>query len=70
MAVPTFTKTGTKATTAAKLDKSVFGVEVANHELLKPAVKSVVVAVSLGSKKVLAVHVSVHHVTQYGVAVV
>lgn len=37
MAVPTFTKTGTKATTAAKLDKSVFGVEVANHELLKQA---------------------------------
>lgn len=37
MAVPTFTKTGTKATTAAKLDKSVFSVEVANHELLKQA---------------------------------
>lgn len=37
MAVPTFTKSGTKATTAAKLDKSVFGVEVANHELLKQA---------------------------------
>lgn len=37
MAVLTFTKTGTKATTAAKLDKAVFGVEVANHELLKQA---------------------------------
>ena len=37
MAVPTYTKTGTKATVAAKLDKSVFGVEVANHELLKQA---------------------------------
>jgi large subunit ribosomal protein L4 len=37
MAVPTFTKTGTKATVAAKLDKAVFGVEVANHELLKQA---------------------------------
>lgn len=37
MAVPTYTKTGTKATTAAKLDKSVFGVEVTNHELLKQA---------------------------------
>lgn len=37
MAVPTFTKSGTKATTTAKLDKSVFGVEVANHELLKQA---------------------------------
>jgi large subunit ribosomal protein L4 len=37
MAVPTFTKTGTKATVAAKLDKTVFGVEVKNHELLKQA---------------------------------
>ncbi len=37
MAVPTFTKTGTKATVAAKLDKAVFGVEVANHDLLKQA---------------------------------
>lgn len=37
MAVPTFTKSGAKATTAAKLDKSVFGVEVKNHELLKQA---------------------------------
>ncbi len=37
MAVPTYTKSGTKATTAAKLDKSVFGVEVTNHELLKQA---------------------------------
>lgn len=37
MAVLTFTKTGTKATTPAKLDKTVFGVEVKNHELLKQA---------------------------------
>lgn len=37
MAVPTFTKSGTKATTAAKLDKGVFGVAVQNHELLKQA---------------------------------
>ncbi len=37
MSVATFTKTGTKATAPAKLDKSVFGVEVANHELLKQA---------------------------------
>lgn len=37
MAVPTFTKSGAKATTAAKLDKSVFGVAVQNHELLKQA---------------------------------
>lgn len=35
--VPTFTKSGTKATTAAKLDASVFGVMPENHELLKLA---------------------------------
>lgn len=34
-AVATYTKTGNKATTAAKLDKKVFGVEVSNHDLLK-----------------------------------
>ena len=33
----TYTKTGSKATTAAKLDKAVFGVEAKNHELLKAA---------------------------------
>jgi large subunit ribosomal protein L4 len=37
MSVPTFTKSGTKATTTAKLDSSVFGLEVTNHELLKQA---------------------------------
>lgn len=37
MATPTFTKTGSKATTAATLDKSVFAVEVPNHQLLKDA---------------------------------
>ena len=37
MAVATYSKSGAKATTAAKLDKSVFGVEVKNHELLKAA---------------------------------
>lgn len=37
MAVLTYTKTGAKATAAAKLDKSVFGVKVDNHELLKLA---------------------------------
>lgn len=37
MAVATYTKSGTKATTAAKLDKAVFGVEVKNHDLLKQA---------------------------------
>lgn len=37
MSVPTFTKTGTKATTAAKLDKTVFDVAVEHHDLLKAA---------------------------------
>ncbi len=37
MSVATFTKTGTKATTAVSLDKAVFGVQVDNHELLKQA---------------------------------
>jgi large subunit ribosomal protein L4 len=37
MAVATYTTAGAKATTPAKLDKAVFGVEVANHELLKSA---------------------------------
>ena len=37
MAVQTYTKTGTKATTPAKLDKSVFGVEAKNHDLVKAA---------------------------------
>lgn len=37
MSVATYTKTGTKAPTAAKLDKSVFDVEIKNHELLKAA---------------------------------
>lgn len=37
MSVATYTKTGTKATTAAKLDKKVFGEDVRSHELLKQA---------------------------------
>jgi large subunit ribosomal protein L4 len=37
MATQTYTKTGTKATTPAKLNKAVFGVEVKNHELLRHA---------------------------------
>src|SRR6185437_8592134 len=37
MAVATYTKSGAKATTPAKLDKAVFGVEVKNHHLLKDA---------------------------------
>lgn len=37
MATLTYTKSGTKAATAAKLDKTVFGVAPKNHELLKAA---------------------------------
>jgi len=37
MATPTFTAAGAKATTAAKLSKEVFGVEVRNHQLLRQA---------------------------------
>ncbi len=37
MSVPTFTKTGSKATAAVKLDKNVFEVEINNHQLLKDA---------------------------------
>ena len=37
MATPTFTKSGAKATTAAKLDKTVFALDVKNHDLLKQA---------------------------------
>jgi large subunit ribosomal protein L4 len=37
MAVATYTKSGAKASTPAKLDKAVFGVEVKNHQLLKEA---------------------------------
>jgi large subunit ribosomal protein L4 len=35
--VPTYTKAGAKATTAAKLDAAVFGIMPENHELLKLA---------------------------------
>lgn len=37
MAIATYTKAGTKATTAAKLDATVFGVKTESHELLKQA---------------------------------
>lgn len=37
MSVPTYTKTGNKATTAAKLPKEIFAVEKVNHSLLKQA---------------------------------
>lgn len=37
MSVATYTQTGTKAATAAKLDKAIFGVALKNHDLLKSA---------------------------------
>jgi large subunit ribosomal protein L4 len=37
MPTATYTKSGAKATTPAKLDKAVFGVEVKDHQLLKDA---------------------------------
>lgn len=37
MALTTYTKSGAKASTPAKLDKAVFGVEVKNYQLLKDA---------------------------------
>ncbi|OGL30814.1 50S ribosomal protein L4 [Candidatus Saccharibacteria bacterium RIFCSPHIGHO2_02_FULL_47_12] len=37
MSAATFTSTGTKSATPAKLDKKVFAVDVKNHELLKTA---------------------------------
>lgn len=37
MAVATYTKSGTKAATAATLNKKVFGLKVENHQLLKDA---------------------------------
>lgn len=37
MTVATYTKTGAKAATPAKLNKDIFGLSVSNHELLKEA---------------------------------
>lgn len=37
MPTPTFTKTGNKSTTTAKLDKNIFDIEVKSHSLLKQA---------------------------------
>ncbi|HEX5447827.1 MAG TPA: 50S ribosomal protein L4 [Candidatus Saccharimonadales bacterium] len=37
MAVATFTKSGTKSSSPAKLDKAVFGVDIRGHQLLKDA---------------------------------
>lgn len=40
MAVAAFTKSGSKSTSAPKLPKEIFGVEVTNHQLLKQAYES------------------------------
>lgn len=37
MPTPTYTKSGTKATTSVSLDKNVFGLDVTSHQLLKDA---------------------------------
>lgn len=37
MPTPTYTKTGTKATTAVKLDSHIFSADIKNHELVKQA---------------------------------
>ncbi len=52
MPVATFTKAGAKATTAAKLDKAVFGVAVDNHELLKLAYDAYLAEARVGSAHV------------------
>jgi large subunit ribosomal protein L4 len=44
MAVATYTKSGAKATTPAKLDKTIFGVEIKSHQLLKDAYLSYMAA--------------------------
>jgi large subunit ribosomal protein L4 len=40
MATATYTASGAKATTSAKLDKAVFGLELKNHELVRAAYES------------------------------
>ncbi|MCA9330995.1 50S ribosomal protein L4 [Candidatus Saccharibacteria bacterium] len=52
MSVATYTKAGTKATTPAKLDKSVFAVEVPNHELVKAAYVAYLANGRIGSANV------------------
>lgn len=51
MAVLTYTKTGNKATTAAKLNKTVFGVAPQNHELLKQAYDTYLANGRMGNAK-------------------
>lgn len=52
MPVATFTKSGTKATTPAKLDKAVFGLQVDNHELIKQAYVAYLAKARVGSAHV------------------
>ena len=52
MPVATFTKMGTKATTPAKLDKAVFGLQVDNHELIKQAYVAYLAKARVGSAHV------------------
>jgi len=52
MPVATFTKSGTKATTEARLDKAVFGLKVENHELLKQAYVAYLAKARVGSAHV------------------
>lgn len=52
MSVATFTKSGTKATTPAKLDKEVFGLNVENHELIKQAYVAYLAKARVGSAHV------------------
>ncbi len=52
MPVATFTKSGAKASTPAKLDKSVFGLEVDNHELLRLAYDAYLAQARVGSAHV------------------
>ena len=52
MSVATFTKSGTKATSEAKLDKAVFGLKVDNHELLKQAYVAYLAKARVGSAHV------------------
>ena len=52
MSVATFTKSGTKAATPAKLNKDVFGLTVESHELLKQAYVAY-----LGARRVGSAHV-------------
>jgi large subunit ribosomal protein L4 len=52
MAIATYTKAGVKATTPVKLDKTVFGIEVPNHELLKQAYVAYLANGRIGSANV------------------